>query len=165
MAKKYAENPEKFRKKSLEYRNNNLEKSKERVRKYREENKEELLARRRQQYAENPVKHRKFRTDYYARNPALEKARQRVRQSKNMIYYSRLSAKRLALVKQATPKWADQKKIDEIYFNRPDGYQVDHMVPLDSKFVCGLHVEHNLQYLTAVENIRKRNLWWPDMWE
>lgn len=36
-------------------------------------------------------------------------------------------------------------------------HQVDHIVPLQSKIVCGLHVEHNLRVITATENARKKN--------
>ena len=58
---------------------------------------------------------------------------------------------------KATPSWADLEKIKEIYLNCPEGYQVDHIIPLQGKLVCGLHVENNLQYLTSEENRRKSN--------
>jgi hypothetical protein len=58
---------------------------------------------------------------------------------------------------QASPKWANLKRIEDIYQACPKGFHVDHVVPLKGINVCGLHVENNLQYLPACENIRKKN--------
>ena len=58
---------------------------------------------------------------------------------------------------RAIPKWANIEKIREIYKKRKKGYHVDHIVPLQGKNVCGFHVENNLQYLTAKQNIAKGN--------
>lgn len=55
------------------------------------------------------------------------------------------------------PKWADKNKIYEVYNNCPDGYSVDHIIPLNGKIVSGLHVASNLQYITKEENNFKRN--------
>jgi hypothetical protein len=60
-------------------------------------------------------------------------------------------------VKQRTPRWANISNIRKIYANCPEGYQVDHIIPLKGKLVSGLHVEENLQYLTMLENILKSN--------
>jgi len=68
-----------------------------------------------------------------------------------------LEAKRRALKLKATPKFANLEKIREIYKNCPKGYHVDHIVPLQGKEVCGLHVEWNLQYLTPSDNHSKSN--------
>jgi hypothetical protein len=62
-------------------------------------------------------------------------------------------------VKRQTPLWADIDKIRDIYVNRPDGYHVDHIIPLKGELICGLHVENNLQYLPAKDNISKKNKW------
>lgn len=71
----------------------------------------------------------------------------------------------------ATPKWADHAAIlavciDAERLTQPTGvlHHVDHIVPLKSPFVCGLHVAENLQVLTASDNSRKGNRYWPDMW-
>lgn len=68
-----------------------------------------------------------------------------------------IEAKRRAKIKNAIPKWADLNKIKEIYLNCPEGYQVDHIIPINSKYVCGLHVENNLQYLEKNLNNIKSN--------
>lgn len=59
--------------------------------------------------------------------------------------------------KNQMPKWANIQAIKDIYMNRPKGYHVDHIIPLQGNNVCGLHVETNLQYLPASENISKGN--------
>lgn len=71
---------------------------------------------------------------------------------------------------QATPAWANGFFIEEAYDlaarrTKTLGFrwEVDHIVPLRSKVVCGLHNEFNLQVIPAVENLSKSNRWWPDM--
>ena len=59
------------------------------------------------------------------------------------------------------PAWADRKAIREFYKNCPEGYEVDHIIPLRGDLVCGLHVLNNLQYLPMVENRRKGNSFDP----
>lgn len=76
---------------------------------------------------------------------------------KNKGIWNHYAAKRRAAIRKRTPLWADMDAIKGIYANCPDGYHVDHIVPLQGKTVCGFHSHHNLQYLTAAENQRKFN--------
>ena len=66
-------------------------------------------------------------------------------------------AKRRASKLQRTPAWADLKAIKQFYLNCPEGYHVDHIVPLQGVNVSGFHVLNNLQYLTKSENSSKGN--------
>lgn len=75
----------------------------------------------------------------------------------NKLQYNAYLATRKKRVRQATPKNEDLNVIEQFYLNCPDGYHVDHIVPLTGKNVCGLHTLRNLQYLTVLENLRKGN--------
>ena len=86
-------------------------------------------------------------------------------QERNRLYYNQNkhkffanNAKRRAVVKQATPTWADMDDIFNVYLEAQYfGYHVDHIIPLRGKTVCGLHVWENLQLLPPTENLRKGN--------
>lgn len=68
-----------------------------------------------------------------------------------------------AQAKQATPKWANVQKMEQIYTHRTSQEQVDHIVPLNHPFVCGLHWEGNLESIPKKDNQEKGNKVWPDM--
>jgi len=73
------------------------------------------------------------------------------------VYQKSYQAGVRALKLDRTPSWSNPIKIKEIYDNCPEGYHVDHVVPLQGTLVSGLHVEYNLQYLLAEDNLRKNN--------
>lgn len=74
---------------------------------------------------------------------------------KYMTYYRALC--RVKVETGGLPKWVDLAALKEVYAACPDGMEVDHIIPLHNKLVCGLHVPWNLQYLTPSENRRKGN--------
>jgi hypothetical protein len=79
--------------------------------------------------------------------------------SRSKEYKTHYSTKHTMAKRRQVPPWADEEKIKEIYLNRPKGFHVDHIVPLQGKLVSGLHVENNLQYLPAKVNIAKHNFY------
>ncbi len=72
-------------------------------------------------------------------------------------------------VRKAAPKWMtkeQKQQIQKLYLaarriTKETGvkYVVDHIVPLNSEVVCGLHVPWNMQLMTHEENCRKSNRW------
>lgn len=73
--------------------------------------------------------------------------------------------RRTAQKMHAVPAWFELKEIRALYKDaRLKKLHVDHIVPLNSKFVCGLHCLANLQLLSKSENSRKSNRVWPDQW-
>lgn len=84
-------------------------------------------------------------------------------------YWAKYHAAKL----RAIPAWANQFFISEAYdlahrrtVLKTGGvkkWHVDHIVPLISKVVCGLHVENNLQVIPGSLNMSKSNRYWPDM--
>ena len=118
------------------------QKAREANRGWRERNLEDQRARERRWHKENPEK-------------SASRAREQYRKNSKRIIASVIA--RDKRVRQATPPWADMKAIKAFYEARPDGFHVDHIVPLRGKNICGLHVLENLQYLPASENCSKGN--------
>lgn len=119
-----------------------------------------------------------FKDYYYARKDELnqnnknwreqnpEKNAERLRRwgRENQAVIREKGSRRRAHKLKATPKWADRKKIMEFYYlaerlTEETGviHHVDHIYPLQSDEVCGLHCEFNLNVITQFENIQKLN--------
>jgi hypothetical protein len=139
---------------------------------------EEQKARRREQLraaqarwtAKNPEKNRTKWRDWYAAHPEKAKRRSAEWTASNKAKVNAKTARRKSAEIKATPGWANHEKIEEFYFAADflgmvtgEWHHVDHIVPLQSKLVCGLHTEQNLQVLPASDNLRKSNRHWPDM--
>jgi 5-methylcytosine-specific restriction endonuclease McrA len=78
-----------------------------------------------------------------------------------------LKAEYRATKHNATPAWLNKEQralIRRYYFTARwvqnilgENIEVDHIVPIRGKEVCGLHVPWNLQLLTQIDNNKKRN--------
>lgn len=76
---------------------------------------------------------------------------------------------RAALLRR-TPAWVNLADVYGVYAecarrSKETGvpHHVDHVIPLQGKTVSGLHVASNLRVITARENVRKRNIFDPDL--
>lgn len=116
---------------------------------------------------------------YYEKNTEAVKARANARpleerhrhkyayKLKNPELYKALTSVRKRRHRNATPSWlsAGQKlAIRQLYLQAMqltkmtgERYVVDHIVPLISDEVCGLHVPWNLRVITQEENLKKSN--------
>lgn len=116
---------------------------------YYERNREVVIAR---AAARPPEEKRRNRAEYKDRNVDVVRADTSVRKRRH---------------REATPNWLtiEQKlsmrqlylqarKLTEVTGER---YVVDHIVPLRSHEVCGLHVPWNLRVITQEENLKKSN--------
>lgn len=120
-----------------------------------------------------------YHREYYIRNKARYQANGKAWVAKNRervgdisarwrkghkAEWARMQAEYRAMKQNATPSWANATAINQFYveaarLTKETGvpHHVDHIYPLKSDWVCGLHVETNLRVITARENIQKRN--------
>ena len=95
------------------------------------------------------------------------KERARTWRKNNPGHRNALKAKYKASLVQACPKWLTKFQVEaitaiyslvqDLNCFSPDAYQVDHIVPIRGKNVCGLHVPWNLQVLPRDLNRKKSN--------
>ena len=118
----------------------------------------------------NPEKAKAHSAAWCRTNPEKAKAKAAAWQKANPVYFAAHSKKRHAAKLQAIPKWFDEAKVLAIYARAAEKtkatgipHHVDHIVPLQSPLVSGLHWHKNLRVLTAKKNAVKGNRQWPDM--
>lgn len=102
---------------------------------------------------------------YRKANAAAEKKYRRMYCAANLDKLAAKAAHRRALKMNATPVWYEHSKVMKLYARaRRQKKHVDHIVPLNSKRVCGLHCFSNLRLLSRAKNLSKGNRVWPGMW-
>ena len=149
--------------------------------------KENVKARKRSAYAQDPEKFRALsrlnRSVFSEKTQASSLASKQKRPDYYRVYAKNYyhqnkhligprnresSMRRYANQGRSEPLWSDKPAIDLIYaeafrLTNETGvpHQVDHIVPITSKIVCGLHVSNNMQILRKSENVKKGNRFWP----
>ncbi len=148
---------------SREYRKKNGERLRESEAAWRQANKEKINANARIYMSGYRKKNRaKFLEKdriYRSKHPKAVALAAKQWQSDNMGKVNAATARRRAEQAQRTPAWADLEAIKFFYECCPKGCHVDHIIPLRGKNISGLHIETNLQWLPALDNIRKSNQW------
>ena len=130
-------------------------------------NQEHLKEYRREYKEKNRDKVKKYMAEYRVSNSEAIKLSNKKWLKDEGNYKKRLrrNSERKSIKKTSIPIWYETERdlIDVVYQKAKElGFVVDHIVPLVSKKVCGLHTWANLQLLTAEINSKKRNLYWPD---
>ena len=90
----------------------------------------------------------------YCSNTCKPKLTIEERLAKNKAIHNEAWQRYMSKRKNQTPNDIDIKALQQFYINCPDGYEVDHIIPVSKG---GLHTLDNLQYLTISENRRKSN--------
>ena len=104
------------------------------------------------------------------KKPAYYREQQRQIQKRDAHKYRAKYKEYMATKRGATPLWFDKVLVEEAYHlaqlrTKAIGFQwhVDHIVPLQSPIVCGLHTIENLQVIPGALNLAKGNRMWPQM--
>ena len=145
---------------------NNIDQARIRHKKWRDENRDLVNVKGKEWKLLNKDKVLKQRVKYENSEEYKNKRKQYVKG----YYFSnrvKMIAKSCAYdsrVRKSRPLWCSQSEINEYYLMaRKSGLEVDHIVPINSNLVCGLHCLDNFQLLTRKENASKSNRYWPDM--
>jgi len=157
----------------------NPEKTKKLIKARYRANAEKYRELRKQNYAANPDKEReasKLRSKEWRKLNPNHEGTKLVKQTYAKSNQGKLKAyincaKRRAAKLQRTPKWLtdiDHERIENEYklaalltklWGEP--WHVDHIIPLQGKFVSGLHVPSNLRAIKGSENVSKANRFIP----
>jgi hypothetical protein len=155
----------------------NPEKTKEKVAAKYHKNAEKLKEKRRASYKANAEKEKAIArvrsAEWRKNNPSHAGAKEAKKQWKknNPAKVRADTVKRRTALMNRVPKWLgedDLWMIEQAYDlaamrSKMFGFKwhVDHVLPLQGKFVSGLHVATNLQVLPWIENVSKANKYVP----
>lgn len=145
--KHYENNKADYIARAKEWKSNNHDKVAISIKKYYALNKKKETARIAEWESNNKERRKAAKRDWRQHNKARLAAQCRERQARKL---------------NATPAWASLREINIEYELAKwctdvlgIQYHVDHVVPLQGRNVCGLHVHYNLQVIRAIDNLKK----------
>lgn len=153
---------------AADWRANNKEASRAIYSKFYEENKDRLIEEGRALQPKNNEYSKAYRENNKEQR-RLTGQKWRAKNKDKITFYANA---RRAMKLRATPKWAEDEweQILALYaeaarLQEETGvkYHVDHIIPLKSDLVCGLHCLANLRVITQRENNQKCNKFDPDV--
>jgi hypothetical protein len=144
----------------------NPEKERERVRKYREANPEKVKETQQKWLAANKEQRKEYRKEYEKewrhknKDHVYKKNREWAKEHPEVFQANLAKRRALEISTSTTDPW-ELQQIALFYGDRPEGYHVDHIMPLA---LGGRHELSNLQHLEAWMNFTK-NAKHPDDWD
>jgi len=151
---RYIKNVDVMKKKNKEWRADNLELVRKMHTEWYAKNKEHVRKKLTEWRAANPERVRQTAVNWSAANPGLRRS---------------YAVKRRAREVQAMPSWLTQDHISQINsvyaearrlsIHTGISHHVDHIVPLNGRTVCGLHVPWNLRAIPAIDNLRRPKIY------
>lgn len=161
-------NPDRERENILRWKEQNPERNRELIQRWRKQNPDLVREYKRRWADKNREQVREKGRRWYEKNVQRRQETCRIWRKQNQDKIRAYSNKRRATKKRATPPWADHNAINAIYaeavrLEKETGikHHVDHVYPLSSSYLCGLHIAENLQVLPGTENFSKGNRTWP----
>jgi hypothetical protein len=104
---------------------------------------------------------------WVVRNKEHVAKRKKAWRAKNKAHVNAYNRTRKAMLKNRVPIWVDSELqwiVNEAYLlaqlrTNMTGFKwhVDHIIPLQGRTVCGLHVPENLQVIPEIHNLKKSN--------
>jgi hypothetical protein len=99
-----------------------------------------------------------YRSSYHLKNKEKENKNSLTWLKNNPAKVAEITRKYQVAKFSHIPPWYNANEVSQIYAEAKRlGLEVDHIVPLQGKNVCGLHVQNNLQCISLWENRSKSN--------
>ena len=144
-----------------------LEEKREYQRQWCKANREKIRANCKKYRANNKIKADSASRLWVEQNKEHVAKRKKAWRAKNKAHVNAYNRTRKAMIKNRVPIWMDselQWLVNEVYLlaqtrTNMTGFKwhVDHIIPLQGRTVCGLHVPENLQVILEQHNLKKSN--------